>query len=165
MQRAGFLVCLSFVLTSLYSSTQDVEVLLAKHRDERRGVTQLHRAAVSSSNINQFIALLRHCQNYNDSDVDECGQNAFHWAVQWGAIDVADFFIGCRAFIDINLQDISGRTPLHYAVLRNCFEIVYVLRQAGVKRRVKDIYGCIAYDYAQNDRMRRFLTASFCSII
>lgn len=37
---------------------------------------------------------------------------ALHWAADRGKLELVDFLIGAGA--DVNIQDYSGQTPLHY---------------------------------------------------
>lgn len=42
----------------------------------------------------------------------------------------------CRC--DVNLKDVSGLTPLHYAVLSNSPEIIKILLQNGADSSIRD---------------------------
>ncbi|CAF1020079.1 unnamed protein product [Adineta ricciae] len=50
--------------------------------------------------------------------------------------------------INIDIQDSQGRTPLHFAVMYNCFESAKCLMKYGAKLDVPDIRGAIPLHYA-----------------
>jgi ankyrin repeat protein len=57
------------------------------------------------------------------------GKMPLHWAIRLGHIRVAETLLK-KDQIDVNLTDECGETPLHYALQRECVELL--LQKEGI---------------------------------
>jgi ankyrin repeat protein len=84
------------------------------------------------------------------------GATALHIAAAKGHIDVVLELLNHLA-IDIDIQDVFGRTPLHTALYYKQFEVAQVLQISGAKVTIRDLSGiaagCITDDIANNSEI------------
>jgi ankyrin repeat protein len=106
----------------------------------KNGETALHWAAYSKNPniINMILADKNSFKLINKQD--KIGRTPLHFnALQWGNLEVAKSLIANKA--DLNIKDINGQTPLHYALALKKWELVKLYIDSGADRRLKDKNG------------------------
>lgn len=68
-----------------------------------------------------------------------------------------DDFIENEFVADEDIEDLSGQTPLHKAVIDGNLDEVIELVASGAELDIYDNYGMLPLDYANNDNIRDFL--------
>lgn len=81
---------------------------------------------VNETNVNRFV--------------NEYKQNLLHEAVAYDALEILNYLLYCN--ININKQDDEGKTPLHYSLDHNNYELTkLLLNTKGIEKDIKDQYG------------------------
>lgn len=93
---------------------------------DNRGIWPL-LAATTYGNTRSVVVLLKH--GANPSQADKYNYTALHEAATLCYPDVAEKLIGARA--NINVRDINSYTPLGYAQLSGCQEVINLLESHG----------------------------------
>ena len=158
------------MLRSIYSQGHELsrvalEVLIPQilqHASPEALSHALHRAAQSQDSLPpinnrdleelgvRFLATISDSQHWSDelSFVDENRQSIAHLCVLSGytrlLTKVADWGI------DLDVQDVSGLTALHCAYLREDWDCVRILKEAGANEYIKDNLGRIPRKMCQS---------------
>ena len=96
-----------------------------------------------------IIAILKCCGVKKDFKSE--GLSLLDIAVILNCFDVVCFLLEECSDIDVNITDVSLRTPLHRAYLTGHTQIAQYLIQYGADVRAVDSDGCIPYDYIDGD--------------
>ena len=118
----------------------------------------IHEAA-ASGNIDQLRRLLRLAPQHVDG-LDEEGRSALHVACLNQRFDAAYYLVVHKA-ANVNEDDDTGSTPLHYAVKSGDAAFVRLLLQRHANQNFKDNDGRKPFFYAKKDNflinwMRKF---------
>lgn len=103
----------------------------------KNGETALHWAAYSKNP--NIISL-----TFSDKSAlklinktNKTGRTPLHFnALQWGNIEVAKILIAQKA--DLNIKDINGQTPLHYALSGRKWDLAKLYIDSGADTSIKD---------------------------
>lgn len=114
--------------------------------------TPLLRALIYRSPIAAKL-LLTFATKFNIDAKDDGKVRALDIAAMDNNIEIAEFLI--KAGADINHCDnFDHATALHFAVLENSFDVAQLLIKSGANTTIKDISGCVAYNYCQTKKMQ-----------
>lgn len=87
---------------------------------------------------------------------DTMGMAPIHWASDRGDLDILKFLIEDRS-ADINFQDHTGQTALHYAVSCSHEEICQYLINKGATINIQDEDGTTALEMCSDDKLKSIL--------
>lgn len=88
---------------------------------------------------------------------DTMGMAPIHWASDRGDLDILKFLIeDCSA--DINFQDGTGQTALHYAVSCSHEEVCQYLVGKGAKINIQDEDGTTALEMCSDEKLKSILS-------
>ena len=71
------------------------------------------------------------------------GNTALHVAAQNGKLSIAKWLLGLG--VDVNRQNATGQTPLHYAVAYQYGHLVSYLVNAGASETIRNAHGLTCY--------------------
>ncbi|HQI05549.1 MAG TPA: ankyrin repeat domain-containing protein [bacterium] len=97
------------------------------------GRNLLHFAAMSGSL--EMFNKIRKLTSIKENEIDDLGRNILHYSVMSRNKRLVDYIL--KQNKNLNYQDKYGRTPLFYAVLHNCPEIVKSLLENGADPNTK----------------------------
>jgi ankyrin repeat protein len=81
-------------------------------------------------------------------EVDDCKNSLLHIAVQNGHDDFVQALIDRG--IDVDLQNMTGQTAMHFAKFYDHRRIFFMLRRAGANDRIINREGKTCYEMAEN---------------
>lgn len=106
----------------------------------KNGETALHWAAYSNNPSIITMALADKSSLKIINKQNKMGRTPLHFnALLWGNIDVAKALIAQKA--DLNIADINGQTPLHYALSLRKWDLVKLYIDSGANVSLKDKNG------------------------
>lgn len=91
---------------------------------------------------------------YNLLEVNGAGVSPFHYAIDNSKINSFNFLLGYFLGEKINLKDLTGFTPLHYAVLVNDMDIMEILLNNGANPYIKDKDGSDCWEMANEEQKK-----------
>lgn len=87
---------------------------------------------------------------------DNMGMAPIHWASDRGDLDILKFLIE-NLQADVNFQDDTGQTALHYAVSCSHEEICKYLVGKGASIKIQDEDGVTALDMCSDEKLRNII--------
>lgn len=81
--------------------------------------------------------------------LDDSGLGLLHWAADRGSLEIVKYLID-NLKANVNLRDINGQTPLHYAVSCEYDDVASYLIEAGADVDLKDNDGFSPYGSCDN---------------
>uniref|UniRef100_A0A2K6WF68 Acyl-CoA-binding domain-containing protein 6 n=1 Tax=Onchocerca volvulus TaxID=6282 RepID=A0A2K6WF68_ONCVO len=119
-------------------------------------------AALDEGNIEKLRSLLAGNLGLLNGN-DENQLSALHWASDRGRLELVDFLVDAGA--DVNIQDYSGQTPLHYVLFNQAIvavscshrSVVDFLLKKGADPTIADFEGNCPLDIVSDTNIRRML--------
>lgn len=90
---------------------------------------------------------------------DTMGMAPIHWASDRGDIHMLKFLVEDRS-ADVNFQDNTGQTALHYAVSCSHEEICKYLVDKGARINIQDDDGVTALDMCSDEKLKSILSSN-----
>lgn len=115
----------------------------------KNGDTVLHWVAYSKNpHIIGTVFLNKNSLKLLDKQ-NKTGRSPLHFnALQWGNLEVAKFLIENKVNLDI--KDINGQTPLHYAISLRKWDLVKLYIDSGADINIKDNFDNGFNEYIMN---------------
>lgn len=125
-----------------------LELGASPHETNQKNEQPIHLAYKSSNpNKRDLAAILVQFMVYFDHQ-DNVGKGIIHYAIEFDQQNMVEYLASRGA--DLNLKDLSQKTPLHLAVVQNKIDIVKILLASKVKIHSLDRIDNSSVYYATN---------------
>lgn len=109
--------------------------------------------AAANNDIDTLEYLFKKGFDFNVTDPAIRGGTVVHRCSMSNSLEVLTYLLKRKSYLDLNVADDQGRTPLHIACIRGHSDIAHVLIESGANVAILDVDGKPPRYYADVNRL------------